>query len=35
VFADSPLVKNNTSIMSGFSVTWVFLKSAKNVTTDK
>lgn len=34
-FADSPLVKTNTSIMSGFSVTWVFLKSAKNVTYDE
>ncbi len=33
-FADSPLVKTNTSIMSGFSVTWIFLKSAKNVTTE-
>lgn len=34
-FADSPLVKTNTSIMSGFSVTWIFLKSAKNVTYDE
>ncbi len=34
-FADSPLVKTNTSIMSGFSVSWIFLKSTKNVTTEK
>jgi outer membrane protein len=34
-FADSPLMKTNTSIMSGFSVTWIFLKSTKNVTMEK
>lgn len=35
VFADSPLVKTNTSIMSGLSVSWIFLKSTKHVTTEK
>ena len=35
VFQDSPLVKTKTSIMSGFSVSWIFLKSAKTVTSDK
>lgn len=34
VFEDSPLVKTKTSWMSGFSVTWVFLKSQKTVTDD-
>jgi outer membrane scaffolding protein for murein synthesis (MipA/OmpV family) len=34
VFEDSPLVKTKTSWMSGFSVTWVFLKSKKTVTDD-
>jgi outer membrane protein len=34
VFEDSPLVKTKTSIMTGFSVSWVFLKSAKTVTPD-
>ena len=29
VFADSPLVKNKTSIMSGISITWIFFQSAK------
>ena len=32
VFEDSPLVKTKTSWMSGFSVTWVFLKSKTTVT---
>ena len=35
VFQDSPLVKTKTSIMSGFSISWIFLKSAKTVTSDK
>jgi outer membrane scaffolding protein for murein synthesis (MipA/OmpV family) len=35
VFQASPLVKTKTSIMSGFSVSWIFLKSAKTVTSDK
>jgi outer membrane scaffolding protein for murein synthesis (MipA/OmpV family) len=35
VFADSPLVKTHTSIMSGFSVSWIFLKSTKNVNMEK
>jgi hypothetical protein len=30
-FEDSPLVKTKTSVMGGFSVTWVFLKSQKKV----
>lgn len=30
-FEDSPLVKRETSIMSGFSVSWIFLKSAETV----
>ncbi|MFO7568842.1 MAG: MipA/OmpV family protein [Smithellaceae bacterium] len=30
-FEDSPLVKMKTSVMGGFSVTWVFLKSQKTV----
>jgi outer membrane scaffolding protein for murein synthesis (MipA/OmpV family) len=34
-FADSPLVKTNTSIMSGCTVSWVFFKSSKTVATDK
>lgn len=34
VFEESPLVKTKTSWMSGFSVTWVFLKSKKIVTDD-
>lgn len=34
VFEDSPLVKTKTSIMTGFSVSWVFLKSTKTVTSD-
>jgi outer membrane scaffolding protein for murein synthesis (MipA/OmpV family) len=35
VFEDSPLVKTKVSVMSGFNVSWVFLKSAKTVTLDK
>jgi outer membrane scaffolding protein for murein synthesis (MipA/OmpV family) len=31
VFEDSPLTKTQTSWMGGFSITWVFLKSAKTV----
>jgi len=34
-FKDSPLVKTDTSIMAGISITWIFFKSAKMVTTDK
>jgi outer membrane scaffolding protein for murein synthesis (MipA/OmpV family) len=35
VFEDSPLVKTKVSVMSGFNVSWIFLKSAKTVTLDK
>jgi outer membrane scaffolding protein for murein synthesis (MipA/OmpV family) len=35
VFEDSPLVKTKVSVMSGFNVSWIFLKSAKTVTSDK
>jgi outer membrane protein len=35
VFQNSPLVKTKTSIMSGLSVSWIFLKSDKKVNTDK
>jgi outer membrane scaffolding protein for murein synthesis (MipA/OmpV family) len=35
VFEDSPLVKTKVSTMSGFSVSWIFLKSTKTVTLDK
>ncbi|PKN68865.1 MAG: MipA/OmpV family protein [Deltaproteobacteria bacterium HGW-Deltaproteobacteria-12] len=35
VFEDSPLVKTRTSVMSGFSVSWIFFQSAKTVTADK
>jgi outer membrane scaffolding protein for murein synthesis (MipA/OmpV family) len=31
VFEDSPLVKRETSVMSGFSVSWIFLKSERHV----
>jgi MipA family protein len=31
VFEDSPLVKTKTSFMTGFTVSWVFLKSEKKV----
>jgi len=34
-FKNSPLVKTDTSIMAGLSITWVFFKSAKTVTIDK
>ena len=34
-FENSPLVKRETSIMSGFSVSWIFFKSAKTVTVEK
>lgn len=34
VFEESPLVKTKTSWMSGFSITWVFLKSKKTVADD-
>jgi hypothetical protein len=34
VFEDSPLVKTKTSLMSGFSVSWIFLKSTKKVAVD-
>jgi len=34
-FKNSPLVKTDTSIMTGISITWIFFKSAKMVTTDK
>ncbi len=34
VFEESPLVKTRTSVMSGFSVSWLFAKSAKTVTSD-
>lgn len=34
-FKDSPLVKTETSIMAGISITWIFFKSAKMVTTEK
>ncbi len=29
VIEDSPLVKNKYSVVSGFTVTWIFLRSAK------
>ena len=35
VFADSPLVKTDTSFMTGITITWVFFKSAKTVAVDK
>jgi outer membrane protein len=35
VVEDSPLVKNKYSIMSGFTVSWIFLKSEKMVTTER
>lgn len=34
-FEDSPLVKTKTSIMGGFSISWVFLKSKTMVATGK
>lgn len=33
VFEESPLVKTKTSVMSGFSITWLFLRSSKTVST--
>ena len=35
VYEESPLVKTRTSVMSGFSVSWLFFKSDKTVTSDK
>ena len=35
VFEDSPLVKRDTSFMSGVSVSWIFFKSAKTVNVEK
>ena len=35
VFEDSPLVKTKTSWMGGITVTWVFLKSEKNVADER
>jgi Outer membrane protein V len=35
VFENSPLVKTDTSFMTGISITWIFFKSAKMVTTEK
>jgi outer membrane scaffolding protein for murein synthesis (MipA/OmpV family) len=35
VFENSPLVKRSTSFMTGIGFTWIFLKSAKMVTTEK
>jgi outer membrane scaffolding protein for murein synthesis (MipA/OmpV family) len=35
VFEDSPLVKRNCSVMSGFAVSWIFMKSAKSVTAER
>jgi outer membrane scaffolding protein for murein synthesis (MipA/OmpV family) len=29
VFEESPLVKNKYAVMTGFSVSWVFLKSSR------
>jgi len=34
VFEDSPLVKTKTSVMTGFSVSWVFFHSTKTVASD-
>jgi outer membrane protein len=34
-FEDSPLVRRETSIMSGASISWIFFKSAKTVTVEK
>jgi MipA family protein len=34
-FEDSPLVKRETSIMSGISVSWIFFKSATTVNVEK
>ena len=35
VYEDSPLVKTKNSVMCGFTVSWIFLKSEKLVTTEK
>jgi outer membrane protein len=35
VIEDSPLVKTKYSIMSGFTVSWIFRKSAKNVMAER
>lgn len=35
VFEDSPLVKRETSIMSGVSASWIFLKSQKTVRVER
>jgi outer membrane protein len=35
VMEDSPLVKNKTSVLSGFTVSWVFLKSKKMAPADR
>jgi len=35
VIEDSPLVKTRTSIMSGFSVSWIFRKSERNVMSER
>jgi outer membrane protein len=35
VIEDSPLVKTRTSIMSGFSVSWIFRKSERNVMAER
>jgi outer membrane scaffolding protein for murein synthesis (MipA/OmpV family) len=34
-FENSPLVKRETSFMSGISVSWIFFKSEKTVNVDK
>jgi len=34
VIEESPLVKSSYSVMSGISVSWIFLKSARSVTAD-
>ena len=35
VIEDSPLVKTRTSILSGFTISWIFRESATRVTTDR
>jgi outer membrane protein len=35
VFADSPLVREKTSVMAGFSVSWIFLTSEKKAPADR
>lgn len=34
-FENSPLVKRSTSFMTGISISWIFFKSAKMITTEK